>query len=251
MTYIYDVTLNFNETLYDFFEWNNRDSLVHVRKIPIFKVSNEIFIDIISNIVKVSDIFLNKIMDKTDTYGKKSKSFTSCLIRCDDNIIALKFNEEGVSKYISSIGVEEELDILEIKVNTTKSFEYQILNSRKTLLTTRYDNMNKTYIERESDTERRIAFDLDVGEQKELTLSIKSDSAKKIRILQETEEYFVVVMDRNNATITQTDGNGVCHTYNMLNAPVYALMKKDDFFNDVPVFLYVENYCWDLNSLFL
>ena len=149
MTYIYDVTLNFNETLYDFFEWNNRDSLVHVRKIPIFKVSNEIFIDIISNIVKVSDIFLNKIMDKTDTYGKKSKSFTSCLIRCDDNIIALKFNEEGVSKYISSIGVEEELDILEIKVNTTKSFEYQILNSRKTLLTTRYDNMNKTYIERE------------------------------------------------------------------------------------------------------
>lgn len=108
-----------------------------------------------------------------------------------------------------------------------------------------------TYIERESDTERRIAFDLDVGEQKELTLSIKSDSAKKIRILQETEEYFVVVMDRNNATITQTDGNGVCHTYNMLNAPVYALMKKDDFFNDVPVYLYVENSCWDFNSLFL
>ena len=107
------------------------------------------------------------------------------------------------------------------------------------------------YIERESDTERRIAFDLDVGEQKELTLSIKSDSAKKIRILQETEEYFVVAMDRNNATITQTDGNGVCHTYNIPNAPVYALMKKDDFFNDVPVFLYVENYCWDLNSLFL
>ena len=34
MTYIYDVTLNFNEILYDFFEWNNTDNLIHVRKIP-------------------------------------------------------------------------------------------------------------------------------------------------------------------------------------------------------------------------
>ena len=149
MTYIYDVTLNFNETLYDFFEWNNSDTLTHVRKIPIFKVSNEVFIDILSNIIKVSDTILNKIKDKTDVYGKKNKSFTACLIRNEDNIIALKFNDEGVSKYISNIVVEEELDILEIKVNTNKIFEYEIIKPRKTLLTTRYDSMNKTYIEKQ------------------------------------------------------------------------------------------------------
>ena len=149
MTYIYDVTLNFNETLYDFFEWNNSDTLTHVRKIPIFKVSNEVFIDILSNVIKISDTILNKIKDKTDVYGKKNKSFTSCLIRNEDNIIALKFNDEGVSKYISNIVVEEELDILEIKVSTTKIFEYEIIKPRKTLLTTRYDSMNKTYIEKQ------------------------------------------------------------------------------------------------------
>lgn len=149
MTYIYDVTLNFNETLYDFFEWNNSDTLTHVRKIPIFKVSNDIFIDILSNIVKISDTILNKIKDKTDVYGKKNKSFTACLIRNEDNIIALRFNDEGISKYISNIVVEEELDILEIKVNTTKVFEYEIIKPRKNLLTTRYDSMNKTYIEKQ------------------------------------------------------------------------------------------------------
>ena len=149
MTYIYDVTLNFNETLYDFFEWNSSDTLTHVRKIPIFKVSNDIFIDILSNIVKISDTILNRIKDKTDVYGKKNKSFTACLIRNEDNIIALKFNDEGLSKYISNIVVEEELDILEIKVNTTKVFEYEIINPRKNLLTTRYDSINKTYIEKQ------------------------------------------------------------------------------------------------------
>ena len=149
MTYIYDVTLNFNEILYDFFEWNNSDTLTHVRKIPIFKVSNEVFIDILSNVIKVSDTILSKIKDKTDVYGKKNKSFTACLIRNEDNIIALKFNDEGISKNISNIVVEEELDILEIKVNTTKIFEYEIIKQRKTLLTTRYDSMNKTYIEKQ------------------------------------------------------------------------------------------------------
>ena len=149
MTYIYDVTLNFNETLYDFFEWNSSDTLTHVRKIPIFKVSNDIFIDILSNIVKISDTILNKIKDKTDVYSKKNKSFTACLIRNEDNIIALRFNDEGISKYISNIVVEEELDILEIKVNTTKVFEYKIIKPRKNLLTTRYDSMNKTYIEKQ------------------------------------------------------------------------------------------------------
>ena len=149
MTYIYDVTLNFNETLYDFFEWNNTDTLTHVRKIPIFKVSNEVFIDILSNVIKVSDTILSKIKGKTDVYGKKNKSFTACLIRNEDNIIALKFNDEGISKNISNIVVEEELDILEIKVNTTKIFEYEIIKQRKTLLTTRYDSMNKTYIEKQ------------------------------------------------------------------------------------------------------
>ena len=149
MTYIYDVTLNFNEVLYDFFEWNNSDNLIHVRKIPIFKVSNDTFLNVLTYEVQLSDEILYKIKDKTDTYGKKAKSFTSCLIRNEDNIIALKFDDNGISKQVSSIIIEEELDILEIRVSMTKSFEYKTLNKRKFLTSTRYDSVNRTYLQKQ------------------------------------------------------------------------------------------------------
>lgn len=149
MTYIYDVTLNFNETLYDFFEWNNNDKLIHVRKIPIFKVSNEDFINILMYEISISEELLNKIKDKTDTYGKKNKSFTACLLRNNDNIIALKFDDNCKSSSISSIIVEEELDILEIKINSCKTFVYKTLNKRSFQTNTRYDIINKNYIQKE------------------------------------------------------------------------------------------------------
>ena len=149
MTYIYDVTLNFNEILYDFFEWNNSDNLIHVRKIPIFKVSNDTFLNVLTYEVQLSDEILYKIKDKTDTYGKKTKSFTSCLIRNEDNIIALKFDDNGISKQVSNIIIEEELDILEIRVSMTKSFEYKTLNKRKFLTSTRYDSVNRTYLQKQ------------------------------------------------------------------------------------------------------
>ncbi len=149
MTYIYDVTLNFNEVLYDFFEWNNSDNLIHVRKIPIFKVSNDTFLNVLTYEVQLSDEILYKIKDKTDTYGKKTKSFTSCLIRNEDNIIALKFDDNGISKQVSSIIIEEELDILEIRVSMTKPFEYKTLNKRKFLTSTRYDSVNRTYLQKQ------------------------------------------------------------------------------------------------------
>ena len=149
MTYIYDVTLNFNEVLYDFFEWNNSDNLIHVRKIPIFKVSNDTFLNVLTYEVQLSDEILYKIKDKTDTYGKKTKSFTSCLIRNEDNIIALKFDDNGISKQVSNIIIEEELDILEIRVSMTKSFEYKTLNKRKFLTSTRYDSVNRTYLQKQ------------------------------------------------------------------------------------------------------
>lgn len=149
MTYIYDVTLNFNEILYDFFEWNNNDNIIHVKKIPMFKINNIDFFNIITHKIKISDTLLNKITNRTETYGKKVKSFTSCLISNGENIIALKFNDDGISTDISSIIVEEELDILEIKINNSKTFTFETLLPRKYLTITRSDNINNKILNRE------------------------------------------------------------------------------------------------------
>lgn len=149
MTYIYDVTLNFNDILYDFFEWNENDNIIHVKKIPILKLDNTNFFNIITHKIKINNILLNKIRNKTETYGKKTKNFTACLISNDENIIALKFNDEGISTDISSINVEEELDILEIKINHSNFFSYETLLERIFLTTTRFDNTNKKIIKTE------------------------------------------------------------------------------------------------------
>lgn len=149
MTYIYDVTLNFNDILYDFFEWNENDNIIHVKKIPILKLDNTNFFNIITHKIKINNVLLNKIRNKTETYGKKTKNFTACLISNDQNIIALKFNDEGISTDISSINVEEELDILEIRVNHSNFFSYETLLERKFLTTTRFDNTNKKIIKTE------------------------------------------------------------------------------------------------------
>ena len=38
MNYIYDVITNFNDTYYDFYEWNKKDKLTHFKKIPIINI---------------------------------------------------------------------------------------------------------------------------------------------------------------------------------------------------------------------
>ena len=38
MTYIYDILLNFNEEYYEFYDWNKEDTIVHIKKIPIYKI---------------------------------------------------------------------------------------------------------------------------------------------------------------------------------------------------------------------
>ena len=43
MNYIYDIVLNFNKEYYSFYEWNRKDNIINVKKIPLFLVDNECF----------------------------------------------------------------------------------------------------------------------------------------------------------------------------------------------------------------
>ena len=51
MNYIYDIVLNFNKEYYSFYEWNRKDNIINVKKIPLFLVDNECF-----NIMKCFNI---------------------------------------------------------------------------------------------------------------------------------------------------------------------------------------------------
>ena len=65
MNFIYDIVLNFNKEYYNFFEWNKKDNIINIKKIPLFMVSNNIFNNMKYDIVKVSSDFINMIKDKT------------------------------------------------------------------------------------------------------------------------------------------------------------------------------------------
>ena len=50
MVYIYDILLNFNKNLIEYFEWDDKDSIKYVKKIALFKVSSKVIDDFIRKI---------------------------------------------------------------------------------------------------------------------------------------------------------------------------------------------------------
>ena len=69
MKYIYDIILNFNENLYEFYEWKDDDNIEYIKKIPIVKVTESVFSNLKNNEFVVDDAFLNMICNKCEVYG--------------------------------------------------------------------------------------------------------------------------------------------------------------------------------------
>lgn len=149
MTYIYDITLNLTDEYYDFFEWNKSDSITHIRKIPIYSINKQDFINLYNYEIKLNDFLLNKLKDKTEIYGKKNKNITCCLFKYNDNILALEFNNNGISNRISALQIEEELDVIDIKTSILPKFEYNKTKQRKIYITTRLERKNKKLLQKQ------------------------------------------------------------------------------------------------------
>ena len=60
MDYIYDIVLNFQDQYYDFFEWKNTDKIINVKKIFVYKTTDEDYLDLKYNEVTLD----NKILPK-------------------------------------------------------------------------------------------------------------------------------------------------------------------------------------------
>lgn len=116
MNYIYDIVLNFNKEYYSFYEWNRKDNIINVKKIPLFLVDNECFNIMKYDNVCVSKDFINAIRDKTYTYTR-SKLGPSLLISNEKEVIAIMFNENGNLIKRSSLTLDEEEEVLDEIVN--------------------------------------------------------------------------------------------------------------------------------------
>ncbi|MDE5539055.1 MAG: DUF3603 family protein [Bacilli bacterium] len=143
MNYYYDVILNWNEdTIYEFYEWNDTDYLELIKKIPLFKVHHNTLIDALSMNIKVWSEFLDLIKDKTLISGKNiiNKIEYACLLTDNKNVLALEFNNKGEVINRSKLLVDDELNVLEASFNIKEYLlNYEVLNALPRVSTLRQE----------------------------------------------------------------------------------------------------------------
>ena len=150
MNYIYDIYLNLNEVLYDFFDWNKNDKVIHIKKIPIYKISSENFENVVYNLIEVDDIFLNGVHNKTEAWNI-GKRIEYCALFSDyNNIIAIEFDKTGKSIKKSYLLIDEELEVLEnIQRLKEMDLEFKIIKKENIILKTRNEIRKEKFIDNE------------------------------------------------------------------------------------------------------
>lgn len=114
MNYIYDIVLNFNNDYYDFFEWKKNDKIINVKKIPVFKISDDDMYSFKYNDVIVDKDFLSKICDLTTFYSKKYCNYKyMCLLSNSNESIGVLFDSDGNLLKRSSMILDEEEEVNE------------------------------------------------------------------------------------------------------------------------------------------
>lgn len=150
MNYIYDVLLNFNNKLYEFYDWNKSDDVKHIRRIPIFKITTNELLDIKNNKISIEKNFLDLIINKTEYFSNRKieKIKYSCIFSDGAKAIGVLFNSNGESVKYSSMLIDEEIEVNEICVtNKKEKINYNKINKNVVLdLKTRLDIEKEEFI---------------------------------------------------------------------------------------------------------
>lgn len=145
MNYAYDILLNFQNKYFEFYEWNKKDIITHIKKIPILKITTKDLNVIKTNKIKLDKEFLKKIENKAETF--KKEKLNAILLTDGEDTVALKINKP-IQK--SSIQIdEEEIIINKVKNKEIKSINYQIVKKEKQIIKTRKEIENEKYLKTE------------------------------------------------------------------------------------------------------
>ncbi len=119
MIYIYDLTLNFNDKLYDFYDWKETDNIVHFRKIPLIKLNDKNYDRFLNNKVVVDDELLSLIREKTQQYkGRLLKTIQYAIVFTNGfDSFAVMFDSNGTSIKKSRLVIGEELEVIDLSNN--------------------------------------------------------------------------------------------------------------------------------------
>ena len=151
MNYYYDLVLNFNETAFMFYEWNENDVIELIKKIPLFSVNNKLLKDLIYNEIVVDKEFLNLIEDKCELKNGTLKYVA--LFASKNGAIALEFNNDGKSISRSFLQVDDEIGVTEMLYTIPLfKFDYTLGQKIKINKNLRIEEDIKKFIELEIDS---------------------------------------------------------------------------------------------------
>jgi hypothetical protein len=115
MNYIYDVLANFNSDFYDFYDWNDEDNIINIRRLPIIKVNSDFLYNVKYNDVFVDSVLLDKIYKKASFYNVNKNKYCYVCAICDDNhAFLVNFNSKGKVIGRSSMLLDEENEVIDI-----------------------------------------------------------------------------------------------------------------------------------------
>lgn len=152
MNYVYDILTNFNENLYEFYDWNLNDNITHIRKIPAFKVNEKEFLEIKNNIVEFSEEFKETIKNKTEFFQGRGIKILKYAFLITNGVDIIGILIDSKLKY-TSLQIDEELDILDSVRFKECSIPYTIQCKKEpTYLKTRKQ------IQKESQIKEQLSF---------------------------------------------------------------------------------------------
>ena len=150
MNYVYDVLLNFNKEMYEFYDWNLDDYISHIRKILVFRVDNKTMRDLVNNSIVVDSDFLIKISNRTEMFTKQNVKIINyaALFTNGSFVIGIKFDKNGEIIGRSKLLIDEELDILDSALDMNEyNLKYNLIVDNKNVsFKTRKEILIEKYI---------------------------------------------------------------------------------------------------------
>lgn len=137
MNYIYDILINFQSQIYDIYDWNKNDDILHIRKIPMFRVGTESLKELCEYNVQLSSEFLSKIFNRTELFGRnKVSTLDYCFLATDlKEVIGFKIDKVGNIIGYSKMLIEEEAEVLEYAQGLSiYTLPYQVLEKKEIVL---------------------------------------------------------------------------------------------------------------------
>ena len=204
MNFYYEIKLNFNDQLLEFYEWNSDDKLDLIKKIPLIKIKSNIFKDICLYDFKVNQDFLELINGRT-TCKDNSRIENACIFCDTKNCIAVEFDNQGKSIARSSLMLEDENNICEISY----SLKCRNINIEK---------LNKLHLSNEFRQEVKIKQII----TKEILELYKNNNINKLKYLY--YEWFGEI-ESNTEIITKRTFNDIKEELKKTHYDIYNIIK--------------------------